>query len=337
MARSKRPGLNTGHDPHQMQINWSPAAEIPSPASHPSSATSAPAEAAEKSAEPSVGTTPPLVQRLPWDFRTTFPSPIPQAIDAGVIADEDAQPENLPAIHDEHAREMLMVLHDLNAVLDARRRGVDPMTGKPPRTPAAKERLEKLFETEPERLERWWTTLLDTYESVFGIDAAEAFGKAIKARHAGIEVVAEKPSSPQPTAPQSKASTVARRKTPNGLIAQGDLPRRRIFARLPVPRPLPGAVAAGHFGQDDNGPVQPGHEEVRAITEQHAEKLINLLEGLANSRPGEEQDRLSKSYDLAIAAYAEDFGEHASRQLDAYVRRQANQRAGFHGGKGRGR
>jgi hypothetical protein len=271
------------------------------------------------------------VQRLRWDFRTTFPSPTPQAIDAGVIADEDAQPENLPAIHDEHAREMRAVLHDLDAVLDARRSGVDPMTKKPPRTPAAKERLEKLFATEPDRLQRWWTTLLDTYESVFGADAADAFGKAVRAWHAGIEVVTdsqEKKSpavaTPMTSEPNSNTRDPQNPSKASSIRRQRDT--RRVVARLPVPKPLPAAVAAGHFGQDGDAPIRPRSDEVYAITEQHAEKLIDLLDSVAVQRPGAEQDRLLQEFDSAVKAYAEDFGEPAARQLDAYVRRQAKVR-----------
>ena len=74
--------------------------------------------------------------------------------------------------------------------MDARRRGVDPVTGKSPKSHAARERLRKLFDSEPARLERWFQNLMDTYESAFGPDAADAFDKAIRARHAGIQVVA---------------------------------------------------------------------------------------------------------------------------------------------------
>jgi hypothetical protein len=50
-------------------------------------------------------------------------------------------------------------------------------------------------------------------------------------------------------------------------------------ARLPVPRPMAAAVGRGHFGKDEHGPIRPTLDEVRAITEQHAEKLIDLLCG----------------------------------------------------------
>jgi hypothetical protein len=54
----------------------------------------------------------------------TFPQPSQEALDAGVLSDEDAE-ENVRAIHEELIREALFVLHSLDAVLDARRLGVD--------------------------------------------------------------------------------------------------------------------------------------------------------------------------------------------------------------------
>ena len=59
---------------------------------------------------------------------------------------------------------------------------------------------------------------------------------------------------------------------------------RRVIARLPVPRPLPHAVAAGVFGQDENGPVHPSADEVREITQNHAGTIIALLEVMQDAQ-----------------------------------------------------
>jgi integrase/recombinase XerD len=97
----------------------------------------------------------------------------------------------------------------------------------------------------------------------------------------------------------------------------------RIVARLPVPRPLLASIAAGHFGQEDDGkPVRPGVEEVRAITERHAEKLIELLDTLPHAQTAD-RDRLQAAFRAALGSYSEDFGQHAADQLEAYARRQA--------------
>jgi hypothetical protein len=293
-----------GDIPGQFQIDWSgvgkPAAVFDtSPLPAPDSA--------------------PLVQRLKWDFKITFPQPTQEALDGGIIPDEDTRPENIRAIHDEHARELLGVLHELDAVLDARRRGVDPRNNKTPMLAPAQERLQKFFETEPVRLVRWWQAQLDVYAEAFGPDAADAFGKAIRAWHAGIEVTLDSPAKAVTMTPEPKPA-------PKELFPHSSSRRerpRRIPARLPVPWPLPSAVTAGHFGQEEEGkPVRPGPAEVRAITEQHAEKLIDLLDAIASASAAGKA-ALLESFQNGLATYAEDFGEPAARQLEAYVRRQA--------------
>ncbi len=102
---------------------------------------------------------------------------------------------------------------------------------------------------------------------------------------------------------------------------------KRITSRIPVPRPLPAAVAAGRFGQDEDGhPIRPAADEVRAITEQHAEKLIDLLvaaTAAVQSGAPTEQARLRDAFGIAVADFAEDFGSRPAQQLEAYVRRQA--------------
>jgi hypothetical protein len=256
------------------------------------------------------------VLRLKWDFKTTFPEPTPEALDAGRISDEDTTPEAVRAIHDEHAREALATLSDLDAVLDARRRGVDPSTGKTPRTPTSRKRLAQRFQTEPDRLVHSFTVLMDVYEEVFGTEARDAFDKAVRAWHAGIEVVALTTIPPQ--SPDRLALF------PADQIKPTKSRPRRVSARMPVPAPLPEAIMAGRFGLDEDGkPVRPGPHEVRAITEQHADKLIELLDSARSSRP-EERARILESFQSGLAAYAEDFGQEAAGRLEAYVRRQAS-------------
>ncbi|MGA2233171.1 MAG: hypothetical protein ABSH22_19890 [Tepidisphaeraceae bacterium] len=165
---------------------------------------------------------------------------------------------------------------------------------------------------------------MDTYAEAFGDEAADAFNKALRARHAGIPVTDEEPvsdPSPPPETPvESHASKIKRREG------------RRVVARLPVPTPLSSAIAAGQFGYQENGkPVRPGAHEVREITRRHAEKLIDLLNSIAHAAgscvPGE-ANRLQGLFDSALAGYAEDFGQQAADQLEAYVRREASLDAG---------
>jgi hypothetical protein len=139
-----------------------------------------------------------LVQVLPWDFRSSFPEPLEEAIVAGKLHEDDAEPENVKGLHEEHARHALVILSDLDSVLDARRMGVDPSTGRPPRTENQRQRLDVLFRDEPRQLEHAFNVLMDVYEEAFGDEAADAFRKAIRAWHAGIEVVSGHSPLPPP-------------------------------------------------------------------------------------------------------------------------------------------
>jgi len=182
----------------------------------------------------------PLIQVLPWDFRSSFP-PIPDsAIEAGKIQEDDAKPENIKSLHEEHANHAAVILATLDALLDAKRRGVDPRNGRLPRTPKQREVLDEIFREEPPRLERSFNMLMDAYEDVFGAEAADAFRKAIRAWQAGIEVVAENPPSP-------------------------------------LPRPT--SVQNGVFGLEEDGtPVEPEPEEVATITDAVADQLLETTD-----------------------------------------------------------
>jgi hypothetical protein len=96
-----------------------------------------------------------------------------------------------------------------------------------------------------------------------------------------------------------------------------------VIARLPVPRPLPEAIAAGDFGRSENGrPINPSPAEVREITVNHAEALVDLIVQ-AQRADSAQRHRFKEQYLSGIAAYSSSFGERAAAQLDAYVRRQA--------------
>ena len=113
------PRWGKGFDVHQLQLNWhTPQCQnqqLQSPADD-------------------TGTTlagKPLL-RLRWDFRTRYPQPTDDAINQGILQPEDAEPENIAALHSAHANRMLATLSDIDALADAARLGVDPTTGKPP-------------------------------------------------------------------------------------------------------------------------------------------------------------------------------------------------------------
>lgn len=272
--RGRRGG---GNDPNQLQINWWPAPPPAAPAAKITSPPESPPDPAES----------PLLQVLPWDFKTSFPQPTEEAIDGGVLDETDREPENLKALHEAYAGQCLATLTALDKVLDARRCGVDPGTGSKPRTHASRERLRQYLIEEPARLEHTFDVLMDTYADAFGRGAADAFRKAIHAWRAGVEVIGE----------NRVAESVA---------AAAGARASRGSSRLPVPRPLLSSVTAGAFGRDESGkPVRPSADEVRAITDQQAERMIEMDDA---------------ELQAAVTKYAEDFGSKAAGQLERYVR-----------------
>jgi len=341
----KRTGKGRGFNPHQLQLLWKPATPDLLPPSSPATAPDNPPSAVTANANQATtideGTNASpqaaererrsdLVQVLPWDFVTTFPEPLPDAIEAGIV--EDADPEDVKSMHEELARQLLQILVEQNEIADARRRGVDPKTRAKPTSRGGAERLKEFLETEPTRLERTWQALMGTHEAAFGDEAAEAFGKAIRARHAGVRVVTQEQSRREsekqidiPTVPPAVVNSADTENAEGFHIKTVRGNGRRVIARLPVPRPLAHAVAAGNFGQDDRGPVNPSADEVREITQNLADTIIDLLADQRQAMPiGREADktRIDAGVQAAVQKYAEDFGDHAAEQLLAYCRRQ---------------
>lgn len=98
---------------------------------------------------------------------------------------------------------------------------------------------------------------------------------------------------------------------------------RRLVASFPVPKPLSEAIAAGRFRKDERGPIRPSAEEVRAITENHAHQLIELLHAMRAHPPSHDaRTWTEQEYARKLDAYRDDFGTHAADRLDAYCRRQ---------------
>jgi hypothetical protein len=119
---------------------------------------------------------------------------------------------------------------------------------------------------------------------------------------------------PTPEAPQNKSC--AKPRAPIG---------SRVIARLPVPRPLPASVAAGRFGHDDDGKaIRPEADEIRAITESLADRLIELLDAIKETTQESARQPMQEQFSQAIQMYALEFGERPARQLEAYARRQSS-------------
>ncbi len=311
----KRRGRTPTDHPAQLTIDWA------TPAAEPKVA----AEVALPASSPVAG----LVQRLPWDFATTYPPPLAYAIEAGVVSEEGAEPANVSSLHEELARQLLAVLAEGDAIRDARRRGIKPRTGA--RTAAQAGNEHKRLDEALARLERSWQSLIGAHEDAFGQAAADAFSKSLRARHAGIPVVAEAKSvrvdeEAIVSARPSHDGTFDAHPTPDAKPDPSTTHADRVIARLPVPRPLPQAIAQGRFGHDERGPISPGPDEVRAITEAHADVLKALVADVAEAeRRGlgaESIAQRSEQVKDAVGKYAEDFGDRAAAQLLAYARRQ---------------
>jgi hypothetical protein len=319
-----------GFDIGQLRIDW------PTPGTVQATSPAGPSDPRPATAGAGATAAASPALRLRWDFRTRFPQPTDEAIDAGQIEPEEAGPESVRAIHDAHAAELLGVLRDLDAEAGARRGIVASSDNGAAATLPDPER------SEPSRLRRWYANLLGIYGDLFGPEAAEAFDQAVRAWHAHVEVVVENgsnavatvlPSEPEPIAPSTAIVRRPQIRLPATVVdpvpagPESSRTAEIIAAGLPVPRPLPEAVAAGHFGHEEDGqPIRPSADEVRDITEAHAELLTQLVAALndADRRrvgPTEVDRRVAKLRD-AVRKCAEDFGEGAAEQLLAYARRE---------------
>jgi hypothetical protein len=230
------------------------------------------------------------------------------------------------------ARQLQAVLAEGDAISDARRRHIEPRTGAKATARSGKARTH--LNEGLARLKRSWQSLIGAHEAAFGEVAADAFAKAVRARHAGIPIVAEAETvrpyeeavvgtRPPYEGPSTFDTHPTRDPQPDPAPTHAD----RVIARLPVPRPLPQAIAQGRFGYDERGPVSPGPDEVREITEAHADVLKELVadvteaqrRGLGAEPIAERSERVTD----AVKKYAEDFGDRAAAQLLAHARRQA--------------
>ncbi|MEM8495443.1 MAG: hypothetical protein AAF663_08665 [Planctomycetota bacterium] len=116
----------------------------------------------------------------------------------GTLHPDNADAENIKLIHLEHAAEAHAMIGELDALETARQLGVDPITGKPPRTEKKWNELAELFANEPGRIRRRFDEHLAAYADAFGLVAADAFAISIQLRHRGIEVVQR--TKPEPMA-----------------------------------------------------------------------------------------------------------------------------------------
>jgi hypothetical protein len=270
---------------------------------------------------------------LPWDFVSSFPPPLPAAIEAGQFGEREVTDEHNASVHAAHATECLAILEQLDALEEAKGMRVDPRTGKKPRTPQTRERLRRYLETAPVEARKTFDTLMDVYTDAYGSVAAHAFRQALEATHAGLQIRV-KPAEP-PQADAASKPVTETQDTPNDESLEPPPPTREDDPAPPVAVPLTRAVERAVFGEDEFGPVEPSPEEVSEITQVHAEKLIELRQSLdevnralgrarENERPAliQKKDRALCAYQQSLGLYEEDFGRQAAERLDAWVREQ---------------
>lgn len=264
---------------------------------------------------------------LPWNFAETFPPPLPEAVAAGKLGEEQLTPEQNASIHQEHAAELLGLLEQLEAVENAKRTGVDPRNGKTPRTAQTRERLARYLEAAPAEIMREFDGLMDVYEDAYGSDAANSFRQAIEARHKNIPIHVV-------SLPESEGEGSAGDSTPaeSDNVTQ-ETPEYEVSRDMPIAAPLPEAVERKAFGEDEFGPIEPSVEEVKELTghivmrmQEALDRLEELDDSLANGN-GSSRDSLVREKDCALSAfqssiglYIEDFGEEAGRRLENWVK-----------------
>lgn len=131
-----------------------------------------------------------------FDFVKTFPQPLDEAMReagrAGLLDDvpEGGELEAIKGVHDETAIDLIQTLRSLDVVKDAEARGIDPNTGKPPRTENAKTQLRERIAEAKQELTQHFDDMLGSYEDAFGRDAARQFEKYVR-EQAGTEAAVD--------------------------------------------------------------------------------------------------------------------------------------------------
>lgn len=117
--------------------------------------------------------------RPPPKHDVPIAKPLRDAVEQGVFGATtdgpiDPDEEEVSAMTEEHGREIVAILADIQAVEDSVRTGEDPRTGKTPRTLGAEGKLRDFLEHEEPRLKSAYAAALDAYARGFGQEAASA-------------------------------------------------------------------------------------------------------------------------------------------------------------------
>jgi hypothetical protein len=106
-----------------------------------------------------------------------IPKPLSQAVAAGVFGQStegpiDPDDDEVAAITEEHAYEMIVLLSDTHAIADSIGTGSDPRTGKIPKTPEAEAKLAEFLQNEGRRLVNAYADAVAAFAEGFGDEAA---------------------------------------------------------------------------------------------------------------------------------------------------------------------
>ncbi|MFO0838353.1 MAG: hypothetical protein U1D55_07465 [Phycisphaerae bacterium] len=100
-------------------------------------------------------------------------TPLQSAIDAGVFgvtAEGPMEPDEheIAALTQEHSYELIITLVEISVLEDALRSGIDPRTGRMPRTPESAERSAERWRSELQSLQSKYADMLAAFEQGFG-------------------------------------------------------------------------------------------------------------------------------------------------------------------------
>lgn len=113
------------------------------------------------------------------------PKPSAAAVEAGVFGfDEDsvAVPslDDVRALTEEHARELISILHEFGHLQRCAKLALDPVSGRAPRGRARRQALVERLGRECEKLGQHYDDALAAYADGFGWDAAEELDRFVK-------------------------------------------------------------------------------------------------------------------------------------------------------------
>lgn len=165
---------------HQLEFSWPDTASFPPTSAADSNSVEAVSESADppecSATEPSVS---PMLKGL------HIPQPRPEAVEFGVFGHEEGGPirpdrDQIIAIVEEQALELLNVLLDLETVKDGLENGIDPRTGKMPRTEAQRAKLQEHLQSSERKLKASHEDILAVYADAFGEENARLLDEQVQ-------------------------------------------------------------------------------------------------------------------------------------------------------------